>query len=221
MRMIPALVVLVLAATPAAAVDSKPFPLGVAVSGVVSRVLVGDGAHVGAGQRLVELDCRPGEADVKAKTAALAALEASYTRVKNGPRAEEIAIGEANVGVAQARSEEAGDALARARALTEGVTITRAQILEVQRDARVSYAQLNDARQRLALLRAGSRQEDIDEAKARRDEGAADLDLAKARLDQCAVVAPVAGVVEILVTPGQFVSEYAPVPLARLTPDAK
>ena len=111
--------------------------------------------------------------------------------------------------------------LARARALTEGVTVTRAQILQVQRDARVSAAQLNDARQRLALLHAGSRQEDIDEAKARRDEAAADLEQAQARLAQCAVVAPVAGVAEILVSPGQFVSEYAPTPLVKLTPDAK
>jgi multidrug resistance efflux pump len=213
--------VLVLAATTPAAAEDQPYPLGVAASGVVARVLVADGARVAAGQRLVELDCRPLEADIKVKTAALAATEAAYTRAKNGPRPDEIAIGEANVGVAQARSEEAADALARAHALTEGVTVTRAQILQVRRDARVSAAQLNDAQKRLALLHAGSRQEDIDEAKARRDEAAADRDLAKAKLDQCVVVAPVAGTAEVLVSPGQFVSEYAPAPLVRLTPDAK
>jgi multidrug resistance efflux pump len=211
---------LLFAATLAAAADAS-YPLGVAVSGVVARVLVADGAHVAAGQRLVELDCRPLEAEIKVRSAALAAAEAANARVKNGPRAEEVAIGAANVAVTQARAEEAADAFARARALTEGVTITRAQLLETRRDSRVSAAQLNDAQKRLDLLHAGSRHEDIDEAQARRDEAQAELDLAKARLEQCAVVAPVAGTAQILVSPGQFVSEYAPAPLVKLTPDAK
>ena len=93
--------------------------------------------------------------------------------------------------------------------------------METRRDSRVSGAQLNDAQKRLDLLHAGFRQEDIDEAQARRDEAAAELDLAKARLEQCAVVAPVAGTAQVSVTPGQFVSEYAPATLVKLTPDAK
>jgi multidrug resistance efflux pump len=205
---------------PAGAAE-KPYPLGVAASGVVAKVLVGNGEHVKAGQALVELDCRPLEADVRVKTAALAAAEAVDRRVRNGPRPDEIAIGEANVGVAQARAEEAADAYARLRALTEGVSVTHAQLLEGRREARVTAAQLNDAQKRLALLRAGSRQEDIDEADARRNAAAADLALAKARVQQCTVVAPEAGVVTVLVTPGQFVSEYAPTALATLAPEPK
>jgi len=94
-------------------------------------------------------------------------------------------------------------------------------LLETRRDARMAAAQLNDAAKRLALLHAGSRREDIDEAKARRDSAAAALKVDKAKLDQCTIVAPVAGIVEILATPGQFLSEYAPTPVAKLTPDAK
>ena len=47
------------------------------------------------------------------------------------------------------------------------------------------------------------------------------LTYAKAKLDECAVVAPVTGTVEILATPGQFVSKFAPATLAKLTPEAK
>ena len=55
----------------------------------------------------------------------------------------------------------------------EGVSITRAQILLAERDARVSAAQLQEAWARLALLKAGSRIEEIREAEARRDAAAA------------------------------------------------
>jgi multidrug resistance efflux pump len=210
-----------IAAAPAFAADAKVYSLGVAVSGLVAQILVADGAHVDAGAPILKLDCRPREQDIQARAADLASADAVYRRVKNGPRPDEIAIGVANVGVAQARAEEAADAYARLRGLTEGVSVTRAQLLQDRRDARVTAAQLNDAEKRLALLQAGSRQEDIDEAQANRDSAAADLAYAKAKFDQCTVVAPVAGTVEILATPGQFVSRFAPATLAKLTPEAK
>ena len=66
-----------------------------------------------------------------------------------------------------------------------GVSITLAQLLVTVRDSRVADAVLVDARKKLALLKAGSRAEDISEAKARRDTVAARLDEGRAKLDQC------------------------------------
>jgi len=83
----------------------------------------------------------------------------------------------------------------------------------------VTAAQLDDARKRLALLVAGSRQEDIAEALARRDAAAASLEEGRAQLDQCSLKAPVAGVVQVTTNVGQFVSVAIPQTLARLTPD--
>lgn len=212
---------LCLLAAPALAQSAPPrvLTLGVAVSGVIGKIVVADGANVDAGQLILEIDCRPLAAEARMRAAYAAAQQAAYERARNGSRPDEIAVGEANVGVAQARSEEAADALARAGKLTEGVSVTRAQILEIRRDARVSAAQLEDTRKRLALLVAGSRPEDIAEALARRDAAAAEADEVKARLDQCALKAPVAGTVKLDATLGQFVSVYAPATLARLTPD--
>jgi multidrug resistance efflux pump len=204
----------------APASGSKVLSLGVAVSGVVEKILVVDGAHVDAGQVLLQIDCRPLDEEIKLRTASLGAAQAAFERTRNGPRVEEIAIGEANLGVAQARADEARDAYGRATALTEGLTITRAQFLETQRNARVAAAQLEDAKKRLALLHAGSRQEDIDEAAAKRDEAAGGLAVAKARLDQCSVHAPAPGTVQITATVGQFVSTAIPVTLIQLTEDA-
>jgi multidrug resistance efflux pump len=211
---------LMLSAPAASAGAAIKYPLGVSVRALVASVLVADGAHVAAGEVILKMDCRPLEQEIKVRAADLAAAQAVYERVRNGPRPDEIVIGEANVGVAQARSEEAEDAYARLKALTEGVTVTRAQLLEVRRDARISSAQLNDAQKRLALLRAGSRAEDVAEAQARRDSAEAQLSLVQAQLDQCALRAPVSGVVELRATPGQFVSDAVPTALAILTPDS-
>jgi HlyD family secretion protein len=194
--------------------------LGVAQSGVVQSIDIEDGAHVEAGQVLLELDCAPLREAIHVRTADLEAAEAVYERVVHGPRPEEIAIGEAGVGVAEARAEEARAALVRANAMEVGVSITLAQRLVVERDSHVADAQLVDARKKLALLNAGSRAEDIAEAKARRDGAAAFLSEGKADLDQCSVRAPAAGTVKILVTVGQFVSTYAPATLIQLTLDA-
>jgi multidrug resistance efflux pump len=168
---------------------------------------------------LLQLDCRPLQKEIDFRAASLAAAEAALTRVRNGPRPEEVAIGEAAVGVATARAEEAHDALDRASALQIGVSITRAELFVVERDSRVADAQLQDAQKKLALLKAGSRAEDIAEAQAKRDAAAAFLDEGKAELDQCAVRAPAPGTVQVVATIGQFVSVFSPTPLIQLTTD--
>lgn len=200
--------------------QTSAFALGVAHSGVVQTINVADGEHVDAGHILMALDCGPLSKDIGARAASLQAAEANYERVVNGPRPEEIAIGEAALGVAVARAEEARAALDRADAMQLGVSITLAQKLVAERNSRVADALLMDAHKKLDLLKAGSRAEDISEAKARRDQAAAFLDEGKAELDQCTVRAPVAGTVKVLVTVGQYVSTFAPTTLIQLKPDA-
>jgi len=199
-----------------------PMSIGAAASGIVGEVLVREGNRVQAGQVLVKLDCRPLEADVHTREAHLAAAQATYDRFRNGSRPDEIAVGEAVLGYSQARLDEAQKTLQRTEALQEGVTVTTARVLEVQRDARIAAAQLEEARARLALLRAGAREEDVREAKALRDAAAADLEGSRARLDQCSVHAPVDGVVlDVLVSQGQFLSLAVPEPLLHVVPDGQ
>jgi multidrug resistance efflux pump len=202
------------AAGSGAALAQSPVTLGIARTGVVKSVAVSNGAHVAAGQALLTLDCAPLEKDIDARAANLAAAEAAYERVANGPRPEEVAIGEADVGVSQVRAEEAKASLDRANGLE------RAQRLVAERNARVADAELISARKKLALLKARSREEDIAEAKARLDSAVALLDEGKTELDQCTLRAPAAGRVELLATVGELVSIYAPAPLVQFVPDA-
>lgn len=197
-----------------------PLSIGSAAGGIVAGVLVQEGERVRAGQVLVKLECHPLEAEVQARAAHLAAAQATYDRFRDGPRPDEIAVGEAVVGYSQARADEAKKTLQRAETLQEGVTVTTAHLLEVQRDARIAAAQLEEARSRLNLLRAGSREEDIRSAKGLRDAAAADLDTTKARLAQCSIAAPANGtVLDVDISAGQFLSLAVPQPLLHIAPE--
>jgi multidrug resistance efflux pump len=175
--------------------ESGTMSIGSAASGTVKEVLAREWSHVRAGDLLLTLDCRPLEVQVQAQNAQLSAAEAVFDRVRNGPRPDEIVVGEAAVGYSNARADEAQKAFERTLALQEGVTITTARKLEVQRDARVTAAHLAEARAKLALLRAGSRREDVMEAEARKNAAAAEVEAVRARLEQCSIRAPVNGTV--------------------------
>ena len=202
---------------PPRAVEQRIMQIGTAATATVKAVLVAPGNHVHPGQLLVTLDCRPLEAELQLRKSQLSAAEAVFNRVRNGARPEELQAASAAVASAAARAEDAQNALERIKGLRQGVTVTQARADEVQNEARASAGQLDEARARLALLRAGSREEDIAEAQAQREAAAAQVEQIKARLDQCSVAAPVHGrIVETLVTPGQFVSSAVPTALVTM-----
>jgi multidrug resistance efflux pump len=194
--------------------------IGTAASGTVKQVLVHEGTRVHAGDVLATLSCEPLEAEKQLRTAELAAAQAVLDRARHGPRREEIAVAEAVVGYSTARAEEAEKTYERTQALREGVSVTTARILETLRDARVSAAQLGEAKAKLALLRAGTREEDIREAESRRNMAAAQLERVGAELERCMVRAPVDGVVaDVLTNAGEFISLAVPAALLHLAPD--
>jgi HlyD family secretion protein len=201
---------------------SELFSLGTSATGTISQLLVKPGDHVQAGQPLLRVDCRALEGEVTARQSDLAASEAVFARVTHGSRPEEIAIGEANVNLAGARLHEAQKEFDRAQALHEGVTVTRVQIDQAERDARMAEAMLAEVRAKLVLLKVGSREEDITEARARRDAAKARLDEAAARLAYCTVAAPISGVIlSTRVSPGQLVSSMAPATLITMVDDSR
>jgi multidrug resistance efflux pump len=148
---------------------SDVLPLGASATGTIAELLVHAGAHVQAGQHLVRVECGAIERELDARKSDLAAAEAFYLRTLHGPRVEEISVGVANVNLAEARLQEAEKALQRTQLLREGFTVTRVQIDQALRDARMDEALLDEVRAKLALLKAGSREEDITETRSRRD----------------------------------------------------
>jgi multidrug resistance efflux pump len=195
--------------------------LGTSATGTIAELLVDAGAHVRPGQHLVRVECANIERELEARKSDLAAAEAAFTRTLHGPRPEEISIGIANVNLADARSQEADKVWQRTQQLHEGFTVTRVQIDQAQRDARIAAALLDEVRAKLALLKAGSREEDISESRSRRDAAKGRVDEAAARLGYCSVDAPIGGVVlSTNVSPGQFVSSAIPVALLTMVDDS-
>jgi multidrug resistance efflux pump len=195
-------------------------PIGTAATGVISDVLVKEGDPVKKGQVLVHINCSAIEAEVRQREAELAAADAALHRLKSGARDEEIAIAIAIVAVSQARAEEAEKAFQRLSTLQEGVA-SRARMFETERDFKMAAAQLLESRQRLRMLQAGARGEDVRESEAKQGSAMAALDQARVRLDQCTVRAPADGrVFVIYVTPGQFIASTAPTVLLKMVDDS-
>jgi HlyD family secretion protein len=201
---------------------SDVLSLGTSATGTISQLLIKAGDHVEAGQHLLRVECRAIEAEQTARESDLAASEAAFARVTHGFRTEEVAVGEANVNLAEARLREAQKQFDRAQALREGITVTKVQIDQAERDAHMAEAMLQEVRAKLALLKAGSREEDIAEARARRDAAKARLEETAARLAYCTVDAPISGVIlSTRVSPGQLVSSMAPMTLITMVDDRK
>jgi HlyD family secretion protein len=131
-----------------------------------------------------------------------------------------LAIAISVLRVAEARADEADKAFQRVSSLQEGV-VTKARLQEAERDSKMAAAQVLEARQRLRMLQAGARGEDIIEAEAKKAVAAAGLDTARARLDQCTVRSPLAGtVLSTAVTPGQYISATMASPLLKMVDDS-
>jgi HlyD family secretion protein len=195
--------------------------LGTSATGTIAALQVKAGDHVEAGQHLVRIECGNVERELAARQSDLAAAEAFNLRTLHGHRPEEISVGVANVNLAEARLQEAEKALQRTQLLREGFTVTRVQIDQALRDARMDEALLDEVRAKLALLKAGSREEDIAEARSRRDAAKARVEEAETRLGYCLVDAPTRGVVlSTNVSPGQLVSTMVPVALVTMVDDS-
>jgi multidrug resistance efflux pump len=81
---------------------------------------------------------------------------------------------------------------------------------------------LEEVRAKLILLKVGSREEDIAEARSRRDAAKGRVEEAAARLGYCTVDAPINGIIlRTHVSLGQLVSSMAPVTLITMVDDSK
>lgn len=175
------------------------------IPGRVEERLVDEGEMVKPGQLLAKLDPRDLKADVGLRRAEVQAAEAALVELKNGSRPEEIAAALAAKERAQAaldellhgsRPQEIAVAQAAAtsaqveqtrlkaeRARAEGLfgarTISREEYDRRVAAYDVAVARLAEANERLALVKAGPRREQIDAAKAALAQAQSQYDLVK------------------------------------------
>jgi len=238
-------------------IETREIQIGSKIGGRVTQVAVEEGQSVKAGTPVVQFESNELTADraqagaqvqqaradldrllhgyrpeEKAQTEATAAAEAAaLDAARNGPRPQEIAQAQADYAAAQADAL-AANTFQRMEMLVRNDTISRVQFDDA-RDKRDSTAQRAESlRQRLALLQAGTRpedlraaeqrfrqaqaaaslmqrgyrKEDVDAARATLAAAIAHRDALDAQLREAQLSAPAGGVVEtVSVRPGDLV----------------
>ncbi len=239
-------------------IEATSVGAGSRTGGRVEEVLVAEGDAVRRGDVLVRLEADEAQAAVAAAQARLAQAEAYLTKLQTGARPEEIRQAEAQAAraeeayqmalrgarsqeieaavaaadAARAQRDEARASFSRIEGLYSGNAVSQAQFDQAKHALESAEAQYRAARERqdlamagarseeinmakaardqaaaaLDLLRNGARQEDLDAAAAARDAAAADVARAQSALDETIVTAPMDAVVESIdIEPGDVV----------------
>lgn len=175
----------------------------------ITDILVEQGDSVQRGQVLARLSNRVLQAEQAQAEAAVNQAQARLDELQAGSRAEEVAQAESRVVNAQSAIAEATAELELVRKRVERNTtlqaegaITRDRFDEVLNQERVAEsrlasakANLNEARQALAQLKAGSRPQTIAQAKAELAQAQGRLQAIVAQLADTTITAPQAGLI--------------------------
>ncbi len=245
-------------------IEADEIHVGSKVGGRIAAVLVKEGQEVKQGESIIrfdryDLDARHAEAvaavsqadanlqkalrgsrpeEIAAAKAQAEAAQMSYEQARNGPRKEEIDAARADLAAADADYEVAKVTLARtARLVSSGVQsqqeydnaksifdragakresvrqkldllLAGTRQEEIDRTGRLFKA----AAANLALVEHGARKEDIDAAKAQLESARAALKQIEIQLGELEVIAPADAFVEVLqVRPGEIINPNSPV----------
>ncbi|RTR06116.1 HlyD family efflux transporter periplasmic adaptor subunit [Halomonas nitroreducens] len=199
-------------------VDIREADLAFANSEHVEQLLVREGDRVHKGQLLATLHTERMAAEVAIAAARVAAQRAIVARLEAGSRPEEIRRGRDEVAAAEARLDDAQRIHRRTAQLYQRNAVSK-QVLDSARTALdVAQAELRASQETLALLEAGPRQEDIDEARAMLAANEAQLALAREVLEDASLYAPFDGIIrDRIVEPGEMVSPQTPIFTLALT----
>jgi multidrug resistance efflux pump len=165
------------------------------VGGRLQAVLVDENDRVAAGQVMAVIENADYRARVASAEASLKLREAEALRTHNGAREQERQDAAAALREAEAVLANANLDMARRRDLFQQVVISRAELDDAEKQLNVAQARVDSAGERLSLVDAGSREEDLARADADVALARAALDEARAMLEKTFVRAPIDGVV--------------------------
>jgi HlyD family secretion protein len=188
-------------------VDIRQVNTGFRVSGRLKEMKFEEGDQVRAGDMIALLDDGPYRDQVHLAEAMVAQAQASYTKMVNGFRPEEIDQARAQLAQARANYENALRTFDREDKLLQTHVISQSDYDAATSSRDSLKAQVQSAQANLNLELAGNRVEDINNAKAQLDNAQANLDSAKRNLADTQLQAPVDGVVITrAVEPGTIVA---------------
>ena len=168
------------------------------VAEVIVELPVAEGTQVTKGRVLAQLDARQQQAEVERATAEVAQAQAHLEQLRNGARPEEIAAARARVSGAEAELRDAEITYQRNQELMEKKSVSKAELDRTlaQRDG--AQADLDQAKQQLDELLAGTRVEELAQAQAELNAAEARLSYQQALLDNLTIVATRDGILDSL-----------------------
>ena len=173
----------------------------------IASIRVEEGDRVKTGDLLGTLETVRIENALRQAEAACEAARQNYLKVKNGSRAEEIAIAEAGVAAAKANLEYKEKNFTRQKALAKQSAVSQQIADQAESDYAVALALLNGAQKKLDQTNAGFRQEEIAQAQAELQQAEAQIVILKQQLADTELKSPVDGVVRNrLQEPGEMAS---------------
>ncbi len=176
-------------------------------AGIVEEVFVQEGELVQAGQIIATMDSSDFSGQLAQARAEVAAAQANLDRLLAGSRAEEIAQAEARLVEAEAALRQTEDTVSRDEMLFNEGAIPNQQLVISQSSRDRAQATVDQAKEALALVRKGARQEDVDQARARVESARGAVQTIEITLEDTVIRAPFGGTVTRRYSePGSFVA---------------
>lgn len=189
-------------------VDIRQVSLSFDGNGHIKHLNAEEGNQVRNGQILGVLDTESLQLQAAAAQADIKVQNENLSRLKNGPRPQEILQGKSRVHAAQAKALVAKNELARLKAIatdTAGKGTSAQEIDKAQSTAKVADAELAEQQEALRLLQEGSRKEDIAAAQGQLNAAQAKLNLLKYQISLGTLKAPADGTIRSrLLEPGDM-----------------
>jgi len=165
------------------------------IAGRIVERPVDEGDRVTAGQLLVRLDEAEQAAEVRRQEAAVRTAQSFLDDLQAGARREELEDARAALQSASATREWTERDFRRAEGLFRQTLIAAQEVDRARQAYDVALAQEKSARQKLLLLEAGSRPDQVETAHGQLAQARSALDVAKTRLKEMTIFSPVDGVV--------------------------
>jgi len=195
--------------------------IGPESKGRIARLAVEEGAAVAAGKRLFKLDTRVEESALAGARLRAREAAARLADLERGARPQRIRALEAAVARAQAERELAEKRLTRRQTISKSPAISPEVLDEAESAFDAATAQVEQAKEELALARLPAREKEIEAARRARDAARAEAERLRREIARHTVAAPKPGYSqEILRREGEVAQPGQPV-LSLLPEDGR
>lgn len=196
---------------------SQEISLAASVTGTVEKIMVTEGDHVAKGQIIAALRNDDLEARLLSAQAALDGRRAELEKLVKGARAQDRAQLAATGRGADAEIGVAATRLARIEQLAERGFVSRATLDDARYSFQSAKARQDEVTQRLSLINAPARQEDLAIARADLKVAERDIEVAAAEFDKTQIRSPINGtILTIQARPGEATSILSPTTIATV-----